>query len=61
MYVDLTKQEVIDRRQYWWSKCCNSVYREHKDLFYKLYAAYSDLLVKINTGDVQTKEQNNVS
>ena len=55
MYVDLTKQEVIDRRQYWWSKCCNSVYREHKDLFYSLYIAYDNLLKFLESKNISCK------
>lgn len=61
MYVDLTKEEILERKQYWYSKYCNSIFREHKVLFFNLYCAYSDLLIQINQNNVQAKEQNNVS
>ena len=61
MYVDLTKQEIINRRQYWCSKSCNSIFKEERDLFNNLFVCYDNLLNLINNGNVKTKEQNNVS
>lgn len=39
----LTEQEVKDRMQYWYSKYCNSVMVEERDVYYRLMEAYNEL------------------
>ena len=40
----LSKQEINDRMQYWYSKYCNGVSRDEKQIYFNLYKAYVDLL-----------------
>lgn len=44
MYVNFTKEELYDMRQYWYSKMCNEVCMPEKNIFYSLYKAYDDLI-----------------
>ena len=39
----LTQQEVNDRMQYWYSKYCNGVSREERQIYMNLYKAYLTL------------------
>ena len=39
----LTQQEVNDRMQYWYSKYCNGVTRDEKQIYMNLYKAYMKL------------------
>lgn len=39
----LTKEEVNDRMQYWYSKYCNGMTRDERQIYMKLYKAYSEL------------------
>jgi hypothetical protein len=44
MYVDFTKEELYELRQYWYSKYCNEVCVPEKKVFYALYQAYDNLI-----------------
>lgn len=44
MYVKFTKRELLELKQYWWTKYCNEVCVPEKDIFYALYLAYNNLL-----------------
>lgn len=44
MYVKYTEEELKDIRQYWYSKYCNEVCLSEKNIFYKLYKSYDDLI-----------------
>lgn len=39
----LTKSDVNDRMQYWYSKWCNSIMRDEKEIYWSLYKSYQDL------------------
>lgn len=39
----LTIKEIKDWQQYWWSKVCNSVTIDQKEVYKKLYEAYLNL------------------
>jgi len=39
----LTKQEVNDRMQYWYSKYCNCTMKDEKQIYMNLYKAYMQL------------------
>ena len=39
----LTKSDVNNRMQYWYSKWCNSIMRDEKEIYWSLYKSYQDL------------------
>ena len=39
----LTKKEINDRIQYWYSKYCNGVTKDEKQIYINLYKAYTQL------------------
>ena len=39
----LTKSDVNNRMQYWYSKWCNSIMRDEKEIYWNLYKGYQDL------------------
>lgn len=55
MYIDLTKEEIINRKNYWYSKSCNCIFREHRDLFYSLYTVYDNLLKSLESKNISCK------
>jgi len=47
----LTQNEVNNRMQYWYSKYCNGVTRDERQIYMNLYKAYlelNDLLIRNN-------------
>ena len=55
MYIDLTKEELAKRRQYWYSKSCNCVFREYQELFHNLYLEYDNLLKLVESKNITCK------
>ena len=47
MYTELSDKELIDRRQYFYSKYCNEVDRKSKMIWFNLYKAYYDLIKEL--------------
>lgn len=39
----LSEEEVNDRIQYWYSKWCNGVTRDEREIYFNLYKAYEEL------------------
>lgn len=39
----LTQRELNDRLQYWWSKYCNSMMVDEKEIYLNLYNSYKAL------------------
>ena len=39
----LTKQEIKNRMQYWYSKYCNSITRDERKIYLNLYKDYIEL------------------
>lgn len=44
MYVNYTKEELQDMRQYWYSKFCGEPCIPEKQIFYDLYKAFDNLI-----------------
>lgn len=47
----LTQNEINNRMQYWYSKYCNGVTRDERQIYMNLYKAYlelNDLLIRNN-------------
>lgn len=38
-----TKKEIQDQIQYWYSKYCNSIMIDEKEIYYSLYQSYQNL------------------
>lgn len=39
----LTKKNIADIKQYWYSKYCNSIMKDERQIYLNLYKSYSDL------------------